>query len=276
MALPELRMTNLVGNITKYWEVAMGQVLTTEEQLIWDKWISARDSEAGNLLVKKYMPLVSYHVQRVAVGLPKNVSRDDIHSLGLMGLYDALEKFDPTRELKFDTYASFRIRGAIIDGLRKEDWLSRSTREKAKKIEATIGKLEQKYMRNVTAKDIAIELDMPEEEVHTTMNEHFFSSILSIDERGNEQDEKDGQAYTIKDTKADIPEEKIVKNELIQEMSKVISQLNEKEQLVLSLFYQEELTLTEIGQVMELSTSRISQIHSKAIFKLRQSLSKMI
>lgn len=102
-------------------EVTMVQAITTEEQLIWEKWISSRDSDAGNLLVKKYMPLVSYHVQRISVGLPRNVSRDDLRSLGLMGLYDALEKFDHTRDLKFDTYASFRIRGAILDGLRKEE-----------------------------------------------------------------------------------------------------------------------------------------------------------
>lgn len=254
----------------------MGHVLTTEEQMIWERWISERDSEAGNLLVKKYMPLVSYHVQRVSVGLPRNVSRDDINSLGLMGLYDAIEKFDPTRDLKFDTYASFRIRGAIIDGLRKEDWLSRSTREKAKKIEAAIAKLEQKYMRNISAKEIAEELNMTEEEVQTTMNEHFFASILSIDEHPHDQDDKDVQTFSIKDHKAEIPEEKMVKDELIKEMADMITHLNEKEQLVLSLFYQEELTLTEIGQVMDLSTSRISQIHSKAIFKLRQSLSKIM
>lgn len=254
----------------------MVQTSTNEEQLIWSKWVSSRDGDAGNLLVKKYMPLVSYHVQRVSVGLPKNVSRDELHSLGLMGLFDALEKFDPSRELKFDTYASFRIRGAIIDGLRKEDWLSRSTREKAKKIEAAAEMLEQKHMGNVTAKDIADEVQMTEEEVCTTMNEHFFASILSIDEHSNDQDEKDSSSFTIKDPKAEVPEEKILKDELIKEMSELINSLNEKEQLVLSLFYKEELTLTEIGQVLELSTSRISQIHSKAIFKLRQALNKLI
>ena len=107
---------------------------TMEDQLYWQKWIQTRDINAGNFLVQKYMPLVSYHVQRISVGLPKNVSRDDLRSLGMFGLYDALEKFDHSRDLKFDTYASFRIRGAIIDGLRKEDWLPRNTREKAKKL----------------------------------------------------------------------------------------------------------------------------------------------
>lgn len=253
----------------------MVQVLTNEEQMLWDKWVSNRDSNAGNLLIKKYMPLVSYHVQRIAVGLPRNVSRDDLRSLGLMGLYDALEKFDPGRELKFDTYASFRIRGAIIDGLRKEDWLSRSTRDKAKKIEAVMERLEQKYMRNVTAKDIAEELNLSEEEVYTTMNEHFFASVLSIDEQLNDQDEKEGQTFIIKDSKEEKPEDKVLKDELIRELADAIVNLSEKEQLVLSLFYKDELTLTEIGQVMELSTSRISQIHSKAIFKLRTSLEKL-
>lgn len=254
----------------------MVQALTTEEQIAWDKWISSREPEAGNLLVKKYMPLVSYHVQRISVGLPRNVSRDDLRSLGLMGLYDALEKFDPSRELKFDTYASFRIRGAIIDGLRKEDWLSRNTREKAKKIDAATERLEQKYMRNVTAKEVAEELGLTEEEVYFIMNEHFFSSILSINDHPKDQDDYDGQMFSIKDTKSDLPEEKVMKEELIDEMANIIAQLSEKEQLVLSLFYKEELTLTEIGHVLQLSTSRISQIHSKSISKLRQALKKVM
>lgn len=178
--------------------------------------------------------------------------------------------------MKFDTYASFRIRGSIIDGLRKEDWLSRGTREKSKKIEAAIEKLEQQKMRNITIEEVASELDLTPEEVYTTMNEHFFANVLSIDEQLNDQEEKEGSTYAIRDDKTAIPEEKIVKDELIKEMVEMIEQLNEKEQLVISLFYKEELTLTEIGQVMNLSTSRISQIHSKAIYRLRQSLEKII
>lgn len=250
-------------------------VQATEEQQIWHKWTSNRDSDAGDYLVRKYMPLVNYHVQRISTGLPKNVSRDDLKSLGLMGLYDALEKFDPSRDLKFDTYASFRIRGAIIDGLRKEDWLSRNTRDKTKKIEQAIEKLEQTHMRNVTSREIAQELNMSEEDVHHTMNEHFFANVLSIDEQPD-SDEQETSGFSLRDEKAEIPEETIVKNELIAELTNVIAGLNDKEQLVLSLFYKEELTLTEIGQVMELSTSRISQIHSKAIFKLRETLQKII
>lgn len=248
--------------------------LITEESTYWAKWVDSRDAQAGNFLVKKYLPLVSYHVQRISATLPRNVSRDDIRSLGLMGLYDALEKFDPARDLKFDTYASFRIRGAILDGLRKEDWLPRSTRDKAKKIDAAIEKLEQRLMRNATVHEIAEEAKMQEDEVYSVMNEHFYANILSIDEQPD-ADEKDG-SYSIKDEKAIIPEEKVLKNEILEEMAEKILKLNEKEQLVLSLFYKEELTLTEIGEVMGLSTSRISQIHSKSIFKLRQLLEKAI
>ncbi len=254
----------------------MASETTLEEKNAWEMWTTTRDTDACNTLIKKYMPLVSFHVQRISVGLPKSVSREELNSLGMIGLYDALERFDPKRDLKFDTYASFRIRGSIIDGLRKEDWLSRGTREKTKKIEAAIEKLEQKMMRNVTVQEIANELDLSTEEVYSTMNEHFFANVLSIDEQLNESDEKEGPTFAIRDDKTEIPEEKVMKDELIKEMASMIETLNDKEQLVLSLFYKEELTLTEIGQVMNLSTSRISQIHSKAIFKLRHSLEKVI
>ncbi|WP_409292318.1 FliA/WhiG family RNA polymerase sigma factor [Peribacillus sp. SCS-37] len=251
----------------------MSQVTARDEQALWKNWTDWRDPEAGDALVRKYMPLVSYHVQRISATLPKNVSRDDIRSLGMVGLFDALERFDPGRDLKFDTYASFRIRGAIIDGLRKEDWLPRSSREKTKRIEAAAEKLEQRLMRAVTPADIAAELQLPEDEISSAMNESFFSNVLSMDESPQEHEEKDNK-MVFKDEKALLPEEQLLKGELFAELAQVISKLNEKEQLVLQLFYKEELTLTEIGQVMELSTSRISQIHSRAISKLRAILTK--
>ncbi|KSU62538.1 RNA polymerase subunit sigma [[Bacillus] enclensis] len=247
------------------------QPARTEEQHYWDKWISNRDTEAGDLLVKKYMPLVSYHVARISVGLPKNVSREDIKSLGLMGLLDALQKFDPSRDLKFDTYASFRVRGAILDGLRKEDWLPRSTRDKAKRIESKILELEQRHLRHVSAEEVARELEMSAEDVYQTTNEHFFANVLSMDDQLKDE-EHETQSYSLKDHKTLSPEEEILKGESLTELELTIGKLSEKEQLVLSLFYKEELTLTEIGEIMKLSTSRISQIHSKAIFKLRNLL----
>lgn len=253
----------------------MLQVMNEEEQC-WQKWIEKRDKLSGDFLAKKYMPLVSYHVQRISVGLPKNVCRDDLRSLGMMGLFNALERFEPDRDLKFDTYASFRIRGAILDGLRKEDWLPRSIREKTKKIEQTIEKLEQEKMRNVTVEEVAAELQMPIEEIMSAINENFVSSIISVDDQPQDIEDKEGKSFSFKDEKALMPEDNLVRTELYEELAKVITTLNENEQLVLQLFYKEELTLTEIGRVMGLSTSRISQIHSKAIFKLRITLSEIM
>lgn len=245
-----------------------------DEQKCWEMWVSSRDADAGNLLVERYMPLVSYHVQRISVGLPLNVAREELRSLGMIGLLDALNKFDTTRDLKFDTYASFRIRGAIIDGLRKEDWLPRSTREKVKKIETVSNKLEQKLMRHPTTSEVAEECGYSEEEVCKTLNEHIFSNVLSIDEKIQDQDDNDHYIHTIKADDILTPEDQLVKSEWLDELTVAIKNLNEKEQLVLSLFYDEELTLTEIGEIVQLSTSRISQIHSKALAKLKDILLK--
>jgi RNA polymerase sigma factor FliA len=253
----------------------MTQVSSNEEEVFWKKWDETRDPHAGDSLMRMYMPLVNYHVQRISVGLPKNVSRDELISLGMLGLYDALEKFDHTRDLKFDTYASFRIRGTIIDGLRKEDWLPRSSREKAKRIDAVIEKLEQKYMRTVTAKEIADELNVSEEEILQIVSEGFFANVLSLDDGNKETEEAEQSKYSIKDVKTPTPEEKVLKDEIVGQLANVIGELNEKEQLVISLFYKEELTLTEIGNVMELSTSRISQIHSKALFKMKKIINQL-
>jgi len=249
------------------------QTTSVEEQKLWQSWKANRDPHEGDVLMRKYKPLVSYHVQRIAVGLPKSVSRDELNSLGMMGLFDALNKFDPTRDLKFDTYASFRVRGAIIDGLRKEDWLPRSAREKTKKMDMLIEEMEQRLQRHVTPEEVAIELNITVDEVFQTVREHFASNILSMDEQ-LQDDESDNKTFSIRDDSIKTPEQEAMQAELIQDLSASILKLNDKEQLVLSLFYTEEMTLTEIGEMLELSTSRISQIHSKALFKLRNLLTK--
>ncbi|MCM3717134.1 FliA/WhiG family RNA polymerase sigma factor [Fictibacillus phosphorivorans] len=245
-----------------------------EEQTCWEKWNTSRDREAGDELLRAYLPLVNYHVQRISVGLPKSVNKDELRSLGMLGLYDALKKFEPERDLKFDTYASFRIRGAILDGLRREDWLPRSLREKTKKVEAAIEKLEQENLRSVSAKEVAEELSLSENDVTTVMSESFMANILSIDEENKESESREKVSYTIEDKKAITPENRLLQEELHGELALVIKELSEKEQLVVSLFYYEELTLTEIGQILGLSTSRISQIHSKALFRIRQVLQR--
>ncbi|MEK5039525.1 FliA/WhiG family RNA polymerase sigma factor [Sporosarcina sp. FSL K6-3457] len=247
-----------------------------EEETCWDLWIRNRDPDAGDILVQRYTPLVTYHVQRISSGLPRNVSRDDIMSLGLHGLFDALTKFDPSRDLKFDTYASFRIRGTIIDGLRKEDWLPRSSREKSKKLEDEITKLEQKLLRHATPEEIASHMGMSVEDVYQTVHEHYFSNVLSIDEKINDDDDDGQKSFVIRDQASKTPEQRTMMTELIGDLAAKIKELNTNEQLVLNLFYTEEMTLTEIGEILSLSTSRISQIHSKALFKLRKLLSSEI
>lgn len=142
-------------------------------------------------------------------------------------------------------------------------------------MDAAIERLEQKYLRNVQPKEVAADLEMSENEVISIMNEGFFANVLSIDDQNHEHDEQDHQKFVIRDEKAEMPEEKMVKDELIGQLAEVIVNLTEKEQQVISLFYKEELTLTEIGQVLSLSTSRISQIHSKALFKLKHLLEKI-
>lgn len=254
----------------------MSKQQPTEEAAYWQLWVKERDPIAGDMLVKRYTPLVTYHVQRISQGLPRHVSRDEILSLGLQGLFDALTKFDTTRELKFDTYASFRIRGAIIDGLRKEDWLPRSSREKSKKLETAITGLEQKLLRHATPEEIAEHVNMTVEEVYQTTHEHYFSNVLSMDEKMNDEDDESPKSFVIKDHDLKTPEQKTMMSELVGELIEQIKELNKNEQLVLNLFYTDEMTLTEIGEILNLSTSRISQIHSKALFKLRKQLTPEI
>lgn len=248
------------------------------EQQLWDLWTTEQDGEAANQLVHLYDYLVSYHVQRISAHLPKSVSKDDVRSLGMLGLYDALKKFDTTRDLKFDTYASFRIRGSIMDGLRKEDWLPRSVRDRSKKIEQVAEKIEQQLQRPATAKEIADELGLSIGEVEETVKDSLFANVLSMEEKPKDgsEDHKEGIGYSIPDDHTLTPSESLIQSENHHELATQIEELNDKEQMVISLFYKEELTLTEIGQIMELTTSRISQIHAKALYKLKHALKDII
>jgi RNA polymerase sigma factor for flagellar operon FliA len=241
------------------------------ESKYWDRWVQSHDVEAANCLLEIYMPLVNYHVQRIGSGLPRNIDRGELQSYGLLGLYDALEKFDRKRDLKFDTYASFRIRGAILDGLRKEDWMPRSMREKSKRIEKAAEQIEQEQMRSATVDEVAAACKLSPEEVSQILSESLLSNLLSLDDSASNKS-NEFPAATIEDVRVVLPEKRLVDQENRTQLAKEIDKLSEKERLVISLFYFDELTLTEIGQVLNLSTSRISQIHSKALFKLRQYL----
>ncbi|AXI09105.1 FliA/WhiG family RNA polymerase sigma factor [Oceanobacillus zhaokaii] len=250
---------------------------TPIEQEHWNNWIKYRSNDAANELIIDYMYLVNFHVERISSTLPKSVHKDDIKSHGLLGLYDALKKFDYSRDLKFDTYASFRIKGAILDGLRKLDWLPRSLREKTKLVEQVSIELEQALKRQPSSSEIAEKMGITSQEVESIVSDSLYANVLSIEEKPKNGTEglKEGIGYSIPDDEAILPEKQLLQGELKDELVAGIKDLNKNEQMVVSLFYYDELTFTEIGQILGLTTSRISQIHKKAIFKLKNTLSRV-
>jgi|HigsolmetaAR203D_1030402.scaffolds.fasta_scaffold00030_39 RNA polymerase sigma factor for flagellar operon FliA len=240
---------------------------------LWIKWKEEGLVEAKNALVEHYLPLVDYVVNRLSIGLPNNVSRDDLVSHGVMGLIDAVHKFDLDRGLQFETYASWRVRGAIIDGLRQSDWVPRSVREKAKKVEEAYQVLEQRYLRSVTDLEISEYLDITEQEFHNMLQEIAAASICSLEDPIKE-DEEETRMSLLMDANAPDPEAKVKETYIKEALAKAIDRLTEKERMVVTLFYYENLSLSEIAEVMSLTPSRISQLHSKAILRLRGALNR--
>lgn len=241
-----------------------------EDQDDWSKWKEHKDPEAGNRIVAKYLPLVEYVVHRLAINLPHSVHKDDLMSFGFNGLLDAIKKFEVERGLQFETYASWRIKGAIIDGLRQSDWLPRSVRERARKIEEAYAVLEQEKMRSVSDKEVAQYLEISEEEVNQIIVETQMSTLSSIDEPiYDEENHQTERVNMILNERAALPEAHIHQQFVKDTLAQVIDRLPEKEKVVISLFYFEELNLTEIAEVLGLSTSRISQLHSKAMLRLK-------
>ncbi|WP_281887591.1 FliA/WhiG family RNA polymerase sigma factor [Paenibacillus sp. YYML68] len=240
---------------------------------LWREWREERQLQAKQALIETYLPLVDYVSGRLSIGLPKNVSRDDLTSFGVMGLIDAIEKFDYERGLQFETYASWRIRGAVIDGLRQGDWVPRSIREKARKVEDAYQKLEQQYLRSVTDLEMSEYLQVTESEFQQMVQDIAVTTVCSIDDPIRDE-ETDTRIALLVDEKAVKPESKVQEVFLKDMLAQAIDRLTEKERTVVSLFYFEELSLSEIAEVMSLSPSRISQLHSKAILRLRGALSR--
>ncbi|CAM2893201.1 FliA/WhiG family RNA polymerase sigma factor [Paenibacillus sediminis] len=240
---------------------------------LWEKWKEHGDLEAKKKLIENYLYIVDYVSSRLAIGLPRNVSKDDLVSNGTMGLIDALHKFDYQRGLQFETYASWRVRGSILDGLRQGDWVPRSVREKAKKIEEAYQHLEQKYLRTVSDAEMCEYLGMTEKEFHHVLQEVAVMSLCSLEDPIREEESETRMSILV-DEKARNPDYKVNESYLKESLIKGIEKLTEKERIVVSLLYYEDLSLSEIAEVMQLSPSRISQLHSKAILRLRGSLEK--
>ncbi|MBO8162480.1 MAG: FliA/WhiG family RNA polymerase sigma factor [Brevibacillus sp.] len=256
----------------------MAHVINRAKTKEFDKWIAWKEEgnrQAETELIEQFIPLVHKVVNRLAIGLPNNVDKDDLVSYGRFGLLDAINKFDHTRGLKFETYAMWRIRGAIIDGLRENDWIPRTVREKAKKIEEAYTVLEQKFLRTPSDQEVCEYLGISEQELHQVVYDTSLASMVSIDETVGEEDEQKTARHSyIIDEISPCPESVAEVRSLKEVLTRAIDKLPEKERLVVSLFYFEELTLSEIAEVMGLSPSRISQLHSKAIFRLRSALTR--
>ncbi len=241
--------------------------------LIWDAYKNNNDLKARDLLLEEYIPLVKYVAGRLALSLPHNVETGDLESFGFFGLLDAMEKYDQLRNIKFETYASTRIRGAIIDGLRSMDWVPRSTRSKARSLKTQIYRLTNELGRNPEDSEIAAALDVSPERYYELLNEVRGTTLFSLDEAVTTDSQNDNLKLLDLVIDKDIShDERLLQNEIVEELSGAIEKLSEREQLVLALYYYEELTLKEIGHVLDVSESRVSQIHTKAILTLRSML----
>jgi RNA polymerase sigma factor for flagellar operon FliA len=242
---------------------------------LWLEYTESRDQEIRDRLILTYAPLVKFVAGRVGANLPAHVDEQDLVSYGLLGLIGAIERFDPGREIKFETFAMARIRGAIIDELRSLDWVPRSVRTRARQIERAITVLEKELMRAPTDEEIAKKLGLTTEELDDSLGEISRTYIAALDELWSPSGSGDTVALidTIEDESGPDPELSLEQSEIREALAESISELPEREKLVVTLYYYEELTLREIGEVLGVTESRVSQLHTKAILRLKAHLS---
>ncbi|MBN1897945.1 MAG: RNA polymerase sigma factor WhiG [Spirochaetes bacterium] len=248
-----------------------------DENKLWQEYKKKKDEKIREYFVRKYAPLVKYVAGRMAVGMPHNADFEDLVSDGLMGLLDAIEKFEFERGIKFKTYAVTRIRGSIVDGLRERDWIPRSVRQKAKEIESTMVDLEKKFGRPPEEEEIAEAMNISMGEYKKIVREISGASILSLHEIwhiGSDDDEVP-MIETIESPESLKPDVIVEKQEIKKIIVEALENLPEKEKGVIVLYYYEGLTLKEIGEVLNVTESRVSQLHAKAIARLRSKLNKL-
>ena len=243
--------------------------------VLWREYKGSGEERLRERLILHYSPLVKYVAGRVGVGLPPNIEQADLVSYGIFGLIDAIEKFDIERAIKFETYAISRIKGAIIDELRSIDWIPRSVRYKAREVEKAYAALEARLHRTPTEAEVASELGIALEDLHTIFGQVSFVNVVALDElltAGGEKGDKLSLVDTLEDTKAEDPVAAFETEETKYLLAKAINTLPEREKIVVTLYYYEGLTLAEIGQVLGVTESRICQMHTKAVLQLRGKL----
>jgi RNA polymerase sigma factor for flagellar operon FliA len=248
----------------------------TEDEL-WLLYKKNRDPQIRDAFIRQYAPLVKYVAGKVAQGMPHNVEFDDLVGFGVFGLLDAIAKYDPDKAVKFKTYAVTRIRGAIFDELRSIDWVPRSVRQKTKEIEEAVVNLEAKLGRPANDNEIAGSLGVSEEELQQTLLKISGTSVLSLNDvwyLGDDSD-KISIGESIESPASMNPDTIVEKDEIKRVIVQAINELPDKEKKVLVLYYYEDLTLKEIGQVLDVTESRVSQLHTKAILRLRTKLTSL-
>lgn len=237
----------------------------------WEAWRFSGDPEIRDQLLSRYLPLVRNVAGRMALGFPKSVELPDLVSTGVIGLIEAFKNFDPDRGVKFETFAVPRIRGAILDELRSLDWVPRSTRAKAREIDRSTTRLENRLGRTPTRTELAEDLKISISELHDAIDDVSGTTILSLDELvyREEDNRQVPRVETLECPNADSVLRDIERQELRAFLINAIANLTQQEKLVIALYYYEELTLREIGETMNISESRVSQIHTKSVGKLR-------
>ena len=243
-------------------------------QELWQEYREKRDKSVRDRLILTYAPLVKYVAGRLGSSLPAHVDEGDLVSYGLLGLIGAIERYDPDRDIKFETYAIARIRGAIIDELRALDWVPRSVRSRARQIERAIGELEAKLGRAPTDEEIAAKVGVTVDELDNSLTDISRSSIAALDELWSVSGDGDQVSLldTLEDDSISQPAEVLDETETREALADAIARLPEREKLVVTLYYYEELTLREIGEVLGVTESRVSQLHTKAILRLKSRL----
>lgn len=238
---------------------------TGEMNALWSEYQQSRTMEIREKLIEGYLMLVKLVAGRVAIGLPQHVDKDDLISNGFFGLLNAIERYDPGRGIKFETYAVARIRGSILDAIRAQDWVPTTVRQKARQYEQTLAGLEHRLGRSASDDEIAGALGIDLSQLHQLIHQLNATTITPLEEF----------AKTETSASEINPTQRLEEEEIKETLSKAIDQLPEKERLVVSLYYYDGLTLKEISTILKLTEARISQLHTKAVFRLRGALSQI-
>ncbi len=240
---------------------------------LWDDYLKTGDADLREKIIIEYAPLVKVVAGRLSMYLGYNVEYDDLVGYGVFGLIDAIDKFDKTKDVKFETYASLRIRGSILDQIRKMDWIPRTVRQRQKKIEQAIKEIEGETGKTASDAEIAGKLGVSEDEYAEWQAQMAVTNVVSLNEFQDSGAEPPIHEASVQD-RTPGPEEAVEKEELKKMLAESLELLTEKERKVILLYYYEELTLKEISNVLEVSESRISQLHVRALQKMRTKLGK--